>query len=174
MIGAGYQADSLLKPVLQLDRNYASHKIISWRKAVDLVIGRGKAEVLEDYPNTFFAPAVIRITSWSPSPYGPHSLGTKFKKSFIKRRDKSFCQYCGKHCKGADVTIDHITPKIQGGKNSYENCVLACFSCNSYKGGRTPEQAGMRLLSKPSKPQFKLELEENSIPCEWKKFVEYL
>ncbi len=55
------------------------------------------------------------------------------------------CQYCGKEPPHDDISVDHIVPLIQGGKTSFPNCVLACTKCNRKKGGRTPEQAGMRL-----------------------------
>lgn len=63
----------------------------------------------------------------------------------VYQRDGSNCRYCGQDFQG-DETIDHIIPKIQGGKEKLENMVMACRSCNSRKNGRTPEQAGMRLL----------------------------
>jgi len=41
--------------------------------------------------------------------------------------------------------LDHIVPRCQGGSDSDENLALSCWLCNSKKGGRTPEQAGMVL-----------------------------
>lgn len=54
------------------------------------------------------------------------------------------CAYCG--ARPERMTIDHVIPLCQGGNNEPRNLVPACVSCNSRKGGRTPEQAGMRLL----------------------------
>jgi hypothetical protein len=42
---------------------------------------------------------------------------------------------------------------MQGGKTVWENIVTACYPCNNKKRGRTPEQAGMALLSRPIKPK---------------------
>jgi hypothetical protein len=40
-----------------------------------------------------------------------------------------------------------------GGKTTFENCVTACRVCNvEIKRGRTPEQAGMKLIKKPKIP----------------------
>ena len=36
--------------------------------------------------------------------------------------------------------------------DSWENVVCACLTCNVRKGGRTPQEAGMRLLKPPVKP----------------------
>lgn len=49
--------------------------------------------------------------------------------------------------------MDHIVPRCQGGRSEWENCIAACRKCNSDKGGRTPEQAGMTLRWKPFTPK---------------------
>lgn len=58
-------------------------------------------------------------------------------------RDGGACRYCGSL---DNPTFDHVAPRCQGGGDEAENLVVACRSCNSRKGGRTPEQAGMALL----------------------------
>jgi 5-methylcytosine-specific restriction endonuclease McrA len=45
-----------------------------------------------------------------------------------------------------------VIPKSRGGEDTWENLVCACVECNNKKGDRTPEEAGMRLLRKPRKP----------------------
>jgi 5-methylcytosine-specific restriction endonuclease McrA len=66
----------------------------------------------------------------------------------IRSRDGGACRYCGIHVNWADRkgtgggTYDHINPY---GPNTLENLVVACRACNSKKGQRTPEQAGMRI-----------------------------
>lgn len=61
----------------------------------------------------------------------------------VSARDKDTCRYCGSK---DHPSIDHIVPLVQGGGNELENLVIACRRCNSVKGGRTPEQAGMKIL----------------------------
>ncbi|MFN9959907.1 MAG: HNH endonuclease, partial [bacterium] len=46
-----------------------------------------------------------------------------------------------------------MKPRVQGGGNSWTNLVCACVKCNARKGGRTPEQAGVRLVREPVKPK---------------------
>src|SRR5262249_14915821 len=53
----------------------------------------------------------------------------------------------------AELSLDHIVPRSQGGTSSWENIVCACVSCNVRKGGRTPKQAHMGLIRKPEKPK---------------------
>ena len=56
-------------------------------------------------------------------------------------RDNYTCRYCG-----APAThVDHVIPRCQNGSDELANLVAACAYCNLSKGGRTPEQAGMKL-----------------------------
>ena len=45
-------------------------------------------------------------------------------------------------------------PKSLGGEDIWSNVVTACKGCNTKKGGRTPEKAGMRLLAIPYAPNW--------------------
>lgn len=52
------------------------------------------------------------------------------------------CVYCGTHYM-QELAIDHRVPQVDGGETSEGNLQTACRSCNSRKGGRTPEEASM-------------------------------
>ena len=52
-----------------------------------------------------------------------------------------------------ELSLDHVKPKSQGGKSTWDNIVCCCVKCNVKKGGRTPEQAHMHLITKPVKPK---------------------
>ena len=52
------------------------------------------------------------------------------------------------------LTRDHVMPVSKGGRDIWENVVSACFHCNSRKGSRTPQQAGMPLLAVPYRPSW--------------------
>lgn len=62
----------------------------------------------------------------------------------VYERDGEACRYCGEE-DAELLTIDHVVPRIQGGSDDASNLVVCCKSCNSRKGGRTPEEAGMVL-----------------------------
>ena len=74
-------------------------------------------------------------------------------KAAIRQRDANTCRYCGTAVSWSDrrspeaAGYDHVNP---GGGNTFENLVVACRGCNSAKGSRTPESAGMRLLPPPN------------------------
>ena len=119
-----------------------------------VLIYLGKAELLLDnkrksirtVSRTFPWPSVIRLNYFITVPYKKVVLTRKN----ILRRDAYKCGYCGRS--DLPLTIDHIIPKAKGGNESWENLVCACTSCNNRKGGRTPEEANLRLIYKPFKP----------------------
>lgn len=76
----------------------------------------------------------------------PHRNSLRPTRLAIFKRDKMTCQYCGKKSR---ITIDHVLPTSRGGKNTWENMVAACFSCNNKKGGKTPDEAGLTLVRTP-------------------------
>ena len=78
----------------------------------------------------------------------------KFTQKSLWERDNFTCQYTGKKVTRTNGNIDHIIPRSQGGKTSWENCVIAHKEINAIKADRTPEQAGLKLLKKPSAPRI--------------------
>jgi len=50
------------------------------------------------------------------------------------------------------LNLDHVVPLSRGGRSSWDNVVCACIECNSRKGSRTPEEAGMHLVRAPRRP----------------------
>lgn len=46
------------------------------------------------------------------------------------------CAYC---LRSDFACLDHYVPVVQGGGTTQANCVPACMSCNSAKGGRAPQ-----------------------------------
>jgi 5-methylcytosine-specific restriction endonuclease McrA len=78
----------------------------------------------------------------------------KFTQKSLWERDNFTCQYTGKKVTRTNGNIDHVIPKSQGGKTSWENCVIAHKEINALKADRTPEQAGLKLLKKPLAPRI--------------------
>ena len=50
------------------------------------------------------------------------------------------CVYCKS---STNLAMDHLIPQIDGGLTVKSNLVTSCKSCNSKKGGRTPDDAHM-------------------------------
>lgn len=70
----------------------------------------------------------------------------------IYERDKGRCIYTGKQVPYGQFDLEHIMPKSRGGKDTFENLAVACKEVNNFKGDRTPEEAGLKLLWKPKAP----------------------
>jgi len=84
--------------------------------------------------------------------YGKDTLKAALIAEYGRREEKrtvAFCCYCGKE--NVPLEIEHIYPKGKGGTDAWHNLTLACKECNKFKGNRTPEEAGMKLLVKPLK-----------------------
>jgi 5-methylcytosine-specific restriction endonuclease McrA len=94
-------------------------------------------------------PKVIRLYGYDRLP----AQAVKLNRRNLFARDRNRCQYCGSLFPTSELSIDHVTPKSQGGADSWANLVCACVRCNARKGGRTPQQAGMRLIQKPVRPK---------------------
>ncbi len=67
-------------------------------------------------------------------------------------RDRHLCGYCGERFMTRELSRDHVKPVARGGRDSWTNTVTACRRCNTRKGSRSPEQAGMPLLYVPYVP----------------------
>lgn len=77
----------------------------------------------------------------------------RFSSKNIWIREQGRCAYTGKKLKPDEGNIDHLVPKSRGGKTDWLNCVLASKDINSKKGNLTPEEAGLKLMIKPTVPK---------------------
>jgi 5-methylcytosine-specific restriction endonuclease McrA len=163
-------------PVLVLNVGYEPLNICRVRRAI-ILIEQEKAEMLEDgsgfvrsADRTFAIPSVIRVSS---SIRRPRRSNRKLTRMEIFRRDEYRCQYCGRQVK--QLTLDHVIPRFRGGPQTWENVVSACVPCNRTKAGRTPKEAGMRLLRQPGPPDddgvFFVFDHHREIREEWKKYL---
>ncbi len=189
--------------VLVLNRNYMPIRVINVRRAFSLLFRR-MAEVIHieagQYTSYDFTdwcelsqlarefepdahdwvrtvrfdvavPRIIRLALYDRLP----KQSVKFNRRNIYARDGNHCQYCGRRFPTSELSLDHVTPRSQGGRSSWENVVCACLNCNIKKGGRTPEQAGMHLTSLPRRPRrnpvLTVKLSEGRY-ASWKAFLD--
>jgi len=165
---------TLSSPVLVLNANFEPIHVCNMRRAIGLIMDEKAMLVLNGrgYIRTVRTqvpcPSIIRLSKMIKR---PHPI-VKLNKQEVFRRDNYKCQYCGQH--PHHPTVDHIIPRHMGGSHTWENLVTACPNCNHRKGGRTVEQAGMRLLKSPVHPPasahyiFSRYLQNNE---EWVEFV---
>lgn len=167
-------ATTLSGNVLVLNQGYEPISVCSVKKAFMLMY-LSKAELVEhrsgvtikSMRTAYPFPSVIRLQSYIRVPYKRVELSRKN----IMRRDSFRCQYCGSH--SHPLTLDHVIPKSRGGGDVWENLVAACIPCNNRKGSRTPEEAGLRLLSTPRKPNHIVYLSHfmGKVDEPWKQYL---
>ncbi|HUK65721.1 MAG TPA: HNH endonuclease [Anaeromyxobacteraceae bacterium] len=159
--------------VLVLNRVYQPVHITSVRRAFSLLY-QGAAKAIDEEFKLF------DFESWSALAAASHhdAIGTvdrrirvprvivliayermpktrvRFSRFNIYARDENTCQYCGVKLPRADLNLDHVIPRSRGGATSWENVVCSCVPCNLRKGGRSPEEAGLRLLRMPLRPRW--------------------
>ena len=140
---------------LLLNSTYEPLKVITWQHAITL-LWLGKVEVIRTYDRdvrsvTFKIrmPAVVRLLRFIRRKRPQVS----FSRRNLFARDHNSCQYCGTKHEPPELTYDHVTPRSMGGRTDWANIVTCCIACNRRKGGRTPDQAGMRLLRAPRRPE---------------------
>jgi len=161
---------------LLLNASYEPLSVIPWQRAMTMWCLE-KVEVIAEYEDseikstskTFKMPSVVRLFRYVHRRY----LELRFSRQNIYARDHYTCQYCGKKPPQIELSLDHVIPKVLGGKTLWDNIVACCLQCNHKKGGRTPEQANMKLLSKPYKPsysQFTISNNKRKAPPKWLKY----
>ena len=122
---------------------------LEWREWISLEVNENDRKV-KTVKGFIKIPTVIVLTNYDKIP----RQTIKFTQKNLWERDNFTCQYTGKKVTRTNGNIDHIIPRSQGGKTSWENCVIAHKEINAIKADRTPEQAGLKLLKKPSAPKF--------------------
>jgi 5-methylcytosine-specific restriction endonuclease McrA len=98
-----------------------------------------------------------------------------FSRANIYARDHNTCQYCSEQMPTGELTFDHVVPVAHGGRKDWENIVTCCISCNRRKGGRTPVEAGMKLLRSPrrpdSAPAIRITIGLRNAPETWRDYL---
>jgi 5-methylcytosine-specific restriction endonuclease McrA len=195
---------ALSSSVLLLNRLYMAVRVVSARRAMTLLY-RDMAEVVSCEDGKFVSydfndwvevslakanfepelhdwirtvrfqvavPKIIRLLIYEKLPRAE----VKLNRRNLFARDQNRCQYCGKRFACNELSLDHVTPRSQGGGTSWENVVCACVKCNVKKGGRTPDQAHMRLIAQPRRPRrspiLTIKLSESKY-ASWKQFLDF-
>lgn len=168
-----------MEQTLLLNATYEPLKVVDWRKAITLWC-QGKVEVISVYDReirsvsvSFKLPSVIRLLRYITIRRRFNVV--PFSRANIYARDNHQCQYCGQGFLVSELTFDHVVPASQGGRKVWENIVTSCIGCNRLKGGRTPAQAGMRLVRLPRRPTrvptVRLTIGVDSAPESWRDYL---
>jgi len=166
-----------MSDTLVLNRSFFAVHISQWEKAISLLY-QGHAEAVDENLQCYdfndwcelssqmksngrgfvhsstlrvAVPEVIRLTRYDKLP----RQEVKFSRKNIYDHYNNKCCYCGHRYSTKELNLDHVVPRSRGGQTCWSNIVLSCLPCNAKKKDRTPEEAGMHLLVKPSRPKWK-------------------
>jgi len=187
-----------MNAVLVLNADYTLLEIVSWQKAVSLLV-LDKVRMVERYAERLlrspsvtlpFPAVVVRNT------YVRNRKRVRFSRRNILARDAYSCQYCGakpRRPSGAPdlsaLTIDHVVPRAQAREGwvvlpwngervrvtSWSNVLTACAPCNAEKANRTPRQARLTFGKVPKTPNplqiAWMSVHRYPIPREWEDYL---
>ena len=163
--------------VLVLNRSFYAIHIVSWQRALALVFCDRASVVDTEYRTYTFEdwrelsqgikdhkagfvytptfkiaiPDAIALKFYDQIP----TTEVKFTRRNIYEHYDYRCCYCGRKLPSSDLNLEHVVPKSRGGRTCWSNIVTACVQCNTRKGNKMPDEAGMDLLIKPTKPNWK-------------------
>lgn len=127
-------------------------------------------EVIGTVDRLIKVPRVIIILTFDRFP----KRGVRFNRYNIFTRDRNTCQYCGEHFPRGELSLDHVVPISRGGRTTWSNVICSCVECNKRKGGRLPEEAGMKLRKKPVKPAWNPEFSVSFRYTVYKEWIPFL
>ena len=128
-----------------IDHQYRLYEFADWAE-----LSAANHDSISTVSRRIRIPRVLVLSAYELLPKGR----VRFSRLNIYARDIDTCQYCGRQLPRSELNLDHVLPRSQGGKTNWENVVCSCLPCNLKKGGRTPEQARMKLFKKPVRPRW--------------------
>ena len=158
---------------LVLNAGYEPLAVVSFKRAIVLVMNEKATIVAADAEHPVFGstgawdrPSVIILRRYVRIPNGRN---VPVSRRGVLRRDNNRCGYC----LGSASTIDHILPRSRGGRDTWENLVACCLTCNNLKGNRTPQEMNWTLRLAPRPPHGTTWLVrgvERALP-DWEEFL---
>ena len=145
--------------VLVLNSSYEPLHFTNWKRAIILLF-KEKAKIISK--------RVIRLVNYVKISFQKTRVENP-SRAMIYKRDDHQCQYCGSY---KNLTIDQVIPRSRGGKDTWENLVACCASCNIKKGSKYLHETNMTLRRKPVAPINRVifELQKSKVD-EWQEFI---
>lgn len=127
--------------------------VISWQESMRVYFS-DKFQVVKMYDDwrvrtvddSWEVPSIVSVTEYQrPPEYA------KLTRKNIFIRDQYRCQYCNIQFMKHELTFDHVVPRRDGGRTTWDNISTACQHCNSKKGSRRD----IHPIRKPYKPTYR-------------------
>lgn len=156
---------------------------VTWQTALKLVFA-DKAKVLKTYDDwvvhsqylTINVPSVVIVTE-----HVRWNRHLKYNRINVYLRDNFTCQLqITNKCKSVkgkvdvdELTLDHVVPRVHGGKNTWTNTCTSCKDCNGEKG--SDKNIVPKIL--PKKPSYyEILAKRKSLPLcihdeDWKNYI---
>lgn len=131
---------------------------VSWQEAIHLVY-LDRADALHFYEDWFVhspsvtmqVPSVMmlrkqvrNVRHWMARDH--------IQKELVFLRDMFVCQYCHEQFPRSRLTIDHVIPRVLGGRTKWDNVTTSCSECNCNRGCDVTVQPRL----KPFRPTYSL------------------
>ncbi|HVZ72659.1 MAG TPA: HNH endonuclease [Polyangia bacterium] len=153
-----------------VDREFKTFDFASWAELSTEVGSGHEHDVIRTVTRAIRVPRVIVLQMYDRIP----RTKVRFSRHNIYMRDGNTCQYCGRELPRIDLNLDHVVPRAQGGRTTWENVVCCCIECNLSKGARTPDQAGMKLLKQPMRPRWTPTFRTNGGKVRYREWLPFL
>jgi 5-methylcytosine-specific restriction endonuclease McrA len=148
-----------------IDSQYRLYDFASWSG-----LSSANHEAVSTISRTIRVPRVVVLSAFEHLPKGR----VRFSRLNIYARDDNTCQYCGLQLHRSQLNLDHVIPRTLGGRTSWENIVCSCIECILHKGGRTPEQARMKLIRTPVRPRWTPFFRGNTRKASYREWLPFL
>jgi 5-methylcytosine-specific restriction endonuclease McrA len=157
---------------LVLNATFEPISVVSWRRAIVLVVGDRAEAVATDGGSVrserlvVEVPSVVRLRRFVRIPHHRHA---PLSRRAVLVRDRWTCQYCGARADG----VDHVRPRSRDGEHRWENVVAACRGCNARKGDRLLSETSFRLRCRPAAPPVMsaAALALRTVPPSWRPYL---
>ena len=150
-----------------VDPEFKTFDFASW---AELSAGVNDGDVIRTVNRAIRIPRVIVLQLYDRIP----KTKVRFSRHNIYMRDANTCQYCCEELPRAELNLDHVVPRAQGGRTTWENVVCCCIDCNLSKGARTPVQAGLKLLKTPVRPRWTPTFRTNGGKIRYREWLPFL
>jgi hypothetical protein len=148
--------------------NVDDYVVFNWTDWQKLSVADGEEAIMTTQAPVKI-PEVIVLAHYDKLP----KKGLKLTKRNIFLRDDFTCQYTGAKVSTKTADIDHVIPKSRGGRTSWDNLVVCSKEVNRRKADKTPDEAGLKLLKQPCKPEPQVIYIDPrmDMPESWSRFI---
>lgn len=162
---------------LILDIGYQPIKTVGWQHGLTLLFKK-RARLVVPYEGLFIrSPSVaVELPAVVTVPTRPAAIKhPRYTRRNLFLRDEGMCQYCGLLVEYRGFTLDHVLPRLRGGRSEWSNVVVCCRGCNETKGDKSPAESGLRLKRIPKCPGALMQAATlrlpHGYPQEWRPYV---